>query len=112
STTSFDAIPKACLLQFNKRDGLGKFYIWGWAKYKDTETPEEHITRFCWDVDQAVFSADGSTVRLSHKLCPRGNCPDKPCPEPEHGSFLVRVFSCRQEIVPLPGTISPQQPPN
>jgi hypothetical protein len=66
---NFNSIPRNCLLQFNRRDELKKFYIWGWTRYNDTLTNATHITRFCWDINQVVFSTDDRVARLSHNLC-------------------------------------------
>jgi hypothetical protein len=58
STVTFDKIPASCLTQFNRRDEFTTFYIWGWAKYNDTLSSSPHITRFCWDANQVVFSTE------------------------------------------------------
>ena len=33
STVNFSTIAKTCLDQFNRRDDVNKFYVWGWAEY-------------------------------------------------------------------------------
>jgi hypothetical protein len=82
SSTNFGTIAKACLSQFNLRDGVKHFYVWGWASYGDTLTADQHVTRFCWDIDQLIFAPDGQINRVSHNLCQEGNCADKDCAVP------------------------------
>jgi hypothetical protein len=98
SNITFETISRTCLAQFNRRDAIGKFYMWGWAKYGDTLTDDQHTTRFCWDIDQVVFSADGNSARLSHGLCGEGNCSDKDCPLPEKLAYQIRNFECKGEL--------------
>jgi hypothetical protein len=91
ATVSFTTLDKSCFTQFNARDILRKFYIWGWARYDDVMTTEPHITRFCWDMNQVVFSEDGRRARLSHGLCDEGNCTEQnpDCMEPK-GQITVQ----------------------
>ena len=95
SNIAFDAINKSCLDQFNRRDEVSKFYIWGRVNYNDTLTEESHITRFCWDVNQVIFSADGTSARISHVLCESGNCADHDCPTPEKQIVQLRQAPCK-----------------
>jgi hypothetical protein len=97
SNNSFGSINKACLSQFNRRDEVTKFYVWGWAKYDDVLTTVHHITRFCWDVSDIVFAPDGQIARLSHQLCARGNCADDNCPNSPEESYKVFVLPCKPE---------------
>jgi hypothetical protein len=108
SNITFTTISKICLSQLNRRDGVDKFYIWGWTKYRDTETRDEHTTRFCWDIDQATFSQGGNTVRLSHKLCARGNCVDDQYPQPVPGAYQIYVAPCKADVVKKPVSAPPQ----
>jgi hypothetical protein len=85
SGVTFMQIDRRCLDQFNNRVNMDKFWIWGHAKYNDILTNKPHITRFCWDVQQIVYSDNGRSARLSYALCEKGNCSDDECP-PEQGT--------------------------
>lgn len=97
TSVTFAPLEKNCLSQFNRRDGISKFYIWGWAKYRDTLTKDEHTTRFCWDIHKAIFSEDKKTVRLAHSLCPSGNCSENDCNVPKPAIYQLPIFSCKPE---------------
>lgn len=100
SDVSVVSVPEDCLKQFNRRDGIGKFYIWGWAKYRDSLTPNDHLTRFCWDIRAVTFSEDGKSGRLFHSLCDLGNCADGQCKEPEPISIQFPNVDCKSSDVP------------
>jgi hypothetical protein len=111
SGISFDQVSKTCLDQFNRRDEMSHFFLWGHATYHDVLTDEEHITRFCWDAYQVIFSADGKSARLSYALCNEGNCADRECPTPEKQKFAMVLPTCKpppSAIVPPPSP--PTQP--
>ena len=103
STTgiSFGQISKTCLDQFNRRDELRQFRIWGRAIYNDVFTEESkfveehHTTNFCWSIDQIIFSLDGESARFSYSLCEQGNCSDSECKPPNHGLFETTVPPCK-----------------
>lgn len=109
SNITFNKVAQKCLSQLNRRDGVTKFYVWGWTKYNDTFTKSEtfpedqHITRFCWDVDRVIFSADGKSARLAHSLCDVGNCADKQCHPPEKFTMMLPQYECKPE----PATVEP-----
>jgi hypothetical protein len=108
SSTNFDTISKSCLLQFNRRDGVSKFYLWGWARYGDTLTSDQHVTRFCWDIDQIIFLTDGQVSRVSHNLCTEGNCAERDCAVPtENLAIAVRQNVCKDASPTAP----PPAPP-
>lgn len=113
---AFMQIAKQCLAQFNRRDEFSKFYIWGWTTYNDTLTNEPHQTRFCWDVNQVVFSSDGRSARLSHGLCNEGNCADKQCTTPEKQTIHLSNTNCKPEPpTPVAPAVEPKKttkPPN
>jgi hypothetical protein len=110
SNVTYSSIAKTCLSQFNRRDDLRKFYIWGWAKYGDTLTSDQHVTRFCWDIDQVVFSPDGEVGRISHNLCSEGNCTEKDCIAPtEKLAIAVRQNTCKDAPLTKPVPLPPKK---
>jgi hypothetical protein len=109
SNISFSQVDKVCLDQFNRRDELTRYLIWGHAEYDDVFSiaqadKKEHITRFCLDINQFIFSPDGKSARLSYGLCKEGNCMDSECPTPERATFTMPVTFCKSEPSPAPGT--------
>ena len=95
---AFSQIPRTCLDQFNRRDAFQQFYLWGWASYNDTLTNIMHETRFCWNVDQVIFSDDGRSARLSHTLCDEhSNCADNECLPRQTERYEIRDAPCKQE---------------
>lgn len=110
SVVNFNSIAKSCISQFNKRDGLSKFYIWGWARYGDTLTDEPHVTRFCWDIDRLALSPEGQITRVSHNLCNEGNCTEKDCVAPtEKLSIAIRESPCRDAPPTAPPPPAPKK---
>ncbi len=99
STITFGKLYSGCLDQFDKGDRINKFYIWGHVTYGDVLTDEQHITRFCWNVQQVVYTNGHASLRLSHALCEEGNCADHDCPTPEN------------KVLELPQTICKNLPP-
>jgi hypothetical protein len=107
SNISFSQVAKICLDQFNRRDEITRYIIWGHADYDDVFSTaqadkKEHITRFCYDINQFVFSADGKSARLSYGLCKEGNCIDSECPPPEKATFTMPATTCKSEPSPTP----------
>jgi len=103
ASVTFSTISKTCLSQFNRRDGLKHFYVWGWASYRDTQTTDQHVTRFCWDIDQVIFGQDGQVTRVSHNLCQEGNCAENDCVKPtEKLAIAVPVNECKGEPLAPP----------
>lgn len=98
SNISFSKIRGSCANMFNNRDGIDNFFIWGYAEYNDVLTLDRHITRFCYIVDQIVFSDDRKSARLSYGLCREGNCSDKECPTPQKQIYTVKIpASCEKD---------------
>jgi hypothetical protein len=71
---------------FDIQQGRKFFYLWGWARYRDTlPTTPEHVTRYCWRImvtgDPFTFNpaVDPSSVRFFNLYEPRGNCADEEC---------------------------------
>jgi hypothetical protein len=68
------------------QNGKKYFYLWGWAKYRDTVPgAAEHISRFCWRIlctgnpltfDPAVNPNTVSFLNIHEK---QGNCADDEC---------------------------------
>ncbi len=108
SNITFYQIATDCLTQFNRRDDVAKYYLWGWARYNDTLTDQPHQTRFCWDINRFVFSADDRSARISYSLCNTGNCADGDCPAPEKQTIEIRQFTCKPP--PKPVVAAPQPP--
>ncbi|ULO25124.1 hypothetical protein [Methylocystis sp. SB2] len=91
SNVSFTKVHGYCLERFNNRDPFDRFLIWGYTEYNDVMTFDRHITRFCYSVDQVVFSSDRNSAKLSYSLCDEGNCSDRECPTPQRQAFAVKV---------------------
>lgn len=102
SGATYLSIGRTCIDQFNKRDGLNQFMIWGHARYKDIfsendPTAEEHVTNFCWDVSNIAFSSDGKSAQISYGLCHEGNCTDTECPKYSQEKIILQLAACRFE---------------
>lgn len=67
------------------QNGRRYFYLWGWARYCDTLSSTEHITRFCWRIvstgNPLLFNplVDPNSVRFFNSYEARGNCADDEC---------------------------------
>ena len=95
------------MIAVNRRDEIHNFFLWGWTTYGDTLTSDTHQTRFCWGVNQIVFSPDGQSARLSHALCSEGNCADKQCTQPEKQTIQVMAAICKADATATATTAPP-----
>lgn len=103
SNTNFSELSESCLAQFNRRDDVNSFNVWGWAAYTSIFRDAQYFTRFCWDVRQVIFSDDRKSARLSHRLCGEGNCADRDCKPPPVGQTVTIKFAiCKGPPVPPP----------
>lgn len=58
----------------------GHVYWWGWARYYDTFSNVEHITRFCSELTDVVGDLfQQGNVNIQTANCERGNCWDDEC---------------------------------
>jgi len=97
SNVAFQPIARNCIVQFNRADGFNKFYIWGFASYRDI-FDKNHITRFCLDINKVIFSTENNVARISYGLCKRGNCIDDECKPPDLVSKIsLKLEQCKSE---------------
>ena len=103
---TFFNIPLTCISTL-AADGKHALYVWGWAKYSDTLTKSQHVTKFCWLVRTAVWrdTFAGSTADVSYSLCAEGNCMDDECKDDGGRPHLPPELTCSVETTP------PRDPP-
>jgi len=122
SNVSFMRIDPTTLQNFKiAGSAVRHMKFWGWTKYQDTVAYQDHITRFCWNIESIGGnpSDPNANLRMTHSLCKEGNCTDKECeaedaanysiPKTPQGCKLAFIPVSAQNATPIP---SPQTPAN
>jgi hypothetical protein len=101
SNVSFMERSSEIFRRFQQRD-VKKLYFWGYAKYRDQFSEDQHITRFCFDVQRIVGKPDdgNSGLKILYALCPTGNCTDEQCHAEDQKLPPSEKAACKLQIIP------------
>jgi hypothetical protein len=111
SNIAFWELRPEVLKQFQD-GGAKKLYFWGYTKYKDQFTSDQHITRFCFDVKRIIGDPNdrNASMKVLYGLCSFGNCTDEECHSEDQKLLPSEKAICKLQYIPgeLPKEGSPQ----
>jgi hypothetical protein len=116
SNVSFMRIVPTAVSAFKSGDSKSRHMkFWGWAKYKDAIDYQNHITRFCWNIE-SIGGDPGdpnANLRMTHSLCSEGNCTDKECEAEDAANYSIPKTpnGCTLALIPIQPNATPAPSP-